>query len=70
MTSINRISAHCSDDKVVVVKISDYATGEVLEKTVLRNGESKEVLMYDDRTVLTFERLKRDTDFPEVPAVE
>lgn len=57
MTSSARFSAHCSNEKELVVVVSSALT-ETLEKYVLNNGETKEVYLFEDRAVLSYEQLK------------
>lgn len=58
MTSSVKASAHCADEKEVVVRVINMSTNEQLEEYVLQNGEVKEVYVWDDRAVITHERLK------------
>jgi len=64
MTSQVKTSAHCASNKEVVVRVTNIVTGEQIEEYVLQNGESRELAVWDDRAVTSFERLK------EVPAAE
>lgn len=49
MTSVVKISAHCSDNKFVRVTLSD---GDQVKETVeLKNGESVEKYIYDNLAV-------------------
>jgi hypothetical protein len=57
MTSSAKFSAHCSNEKELVVVVSSALT-ETLEKYVLNNGETKEVYLFEDRAVLSYEQLK------------
>lgn len=57
MTSSVKVSAHCADTKEVVVVVTTGAA-EVVEQYVLQNGEVKDLAIWDDRTVSTFERVK------------
>lgn len=64
MTSQVKISAHCSDEKEVIVTIAgivDNATGEsgIIEEFTLQNGESAERSIYDSRSVTAVEVLKK-----------
>lgn len=56
MTSVVIVKAHCADNKEIHVVVSKGE--EVTETYVLQNGEAKEVLIYDDRTVTSYELLK------------
>lgn len=56
MTSVVLVKAHCADNKEVHVVVS--RGDEVVETFVLQNGEAKEVLIYDDRVVTSYELLK------------
>lgn len=56
MTSIAKVAAHCSDNKEVHVVVT--RGDDVVETFVLQNGETKEVYVYDDRVVSTYEMLK------------
>ena len=72
MTSIVKTHAHCASNKEVVVVVTK-AGGDILDQFVLQDGEVKEVLIYDDRTVSSFERLKEVVGSPvasEMPVVE
>lgn len=60
MTSVVKVAAHCSDNKEVHVVVS--RGDEVVETFVLQNGETKEVYVYDDRVVSTYELLKEIPD--------
>ena len=57
MTSSVKFSAHCPNEKELVVVVSS-ASAETLEKYILNNGETKEVYIFDDRAVLSYEQLK------------
>lgn len=57
MTSSVKISAHCADNKEVVVRLFDADQNAIVEEVILKNGESKEILIYDNRAVTTHERL-------------
>jgi hypothetical protein len=57
MTSSAKFSAHCSNEKELVVVVGS-ATAGTLEKYVLNNGETKEVYLYDDYAVLSYEQVK------------
>lgn len=58
MTSQVKVDAHCADNKEVVVKVFNVATDKAIEEFTLQNGESRQVLIYDDRAVASYERLK------------
>lgn len=60
MTSQVKVSAHCTSNKEVVGKVFNVTTGEMIEEFTLQDGESREVLIYDDRAVTSFERLKEE----------
>lgn len=60
MTSQVKVAAHCSDNKEVVVRVFNVATDQLVEEFTLQNGESREVLIYDDRAVATHERIKEE----------
>jgi hypothetical protein len=66
MTSQVKVDAHCVDTKEVVVRVFNVKTDQLIEEFALQNGESREVLIYDDRAVATYERLKDETVDPEV----
>lgn len=66
MTSVVKVNAHCADTKKVVVRVFDVKTDQLIEEFALQNGESREVLIYDDRAVATYERLKEEAVDPEV----
>lgn len=57
MTSQVKITAHCSDDKMVAVVRINTATNEETI-TELQNGDSMEFSIYDDWGVVTQEVLK------------
>lgn len=63
MTSQVKVSAHCASNKEVVVRVFNVHTQELIEEFTLQDGESREVVVYDDRGVLTHERVK---EVPEV----
>ena len=56
MTSAVKVSAHCANTKEVVVVVTNNAV--VVEEFVLQDGEVKEVMIYDERVVSTYERVK------------
>jgi O-glycosyl hydrolase len=58
MTSQVKVSAHCATNKEVVIKVFNVANDSLIEEFVLQDGESREVLIYDDRAVATHERVK------------
>jgi hypothetical protein len=58
MTSIVKISARCADNKEVVVTVIDFVTDAAIETNVLQNGEEGQWLIYDNRQIITHERLK------------
>jgi len=61
MTSSVKASAHCSDQKEMVVQVLrpvPNAESEVVRELVLQNGEVSEVVVYDDLHVVSFERVK------------
>lgn len=64
MTSQVKVSAHCADNKEVVVRVFNVATDQGIEEFTLQNGESREVLIYDDRAVATHERVKKAETTP------
>ena len=61
MTSKITIEAHCSDDKEVVVKT--YVIGKAGNKEIsyVANGESLELVFYDDMVVSATEMPKEFT---------
>ena len=64
MTSQVKISAHCSDDKEVVVTIAgiiDHATGDagIIEEFKLQSGETAERAIYDSRSISCAEVVKQ-----------
>jgi hypothetical protein len=58
MTSQVKVSAHCAANKEVVARVVNVVTNEQLEEVVLQDGESRDLLIYDDRAVITHERVK------------
>lgn len=56
MTSSVKIAAHCSEDVEVVVII--YSTESDTLEYILNNGETKDLIVFDTRTVEVFERKK------------
>lgn len=63
MTSSVRVAAHCASNKEVVVTVTN---GDVfVEEQILQDGESTEILIYDERAVSSHERVKE-----EAPAAE
>lgn len=72
MTSIVKVAAHCASTKEVVVAVTNGGA-DIIEQFVLQDGESKDVYIYDDRAVSSFERLKEVAGTPaasEMPVVE
>lgn len=61
MTSAVNVSAHCASNKEVVVVVTNG--GVVVEEYVLQDGETKNLAIWDERAVSSYERLK------EVPTV-
>lgn len=68
MTSKVTVNAHCAESKYVLVSIT--ANGKVLEERALQNGESTEVLIYDDRAVTSREVEKEHLQVAETPVVQ
>jgi len=68
MTSKVTVNAHCADNKYVLVSVS--ANGKVIEERTLKNGESTEVLIYDDRAVTSREVENAPDGFEESPVTE
>jgi hypothetical protein len=64
MTSTVKVTAHCGDDKVVVITLTTpgQAAGELHSLT---NGESKEFTVYDERVVTVREALLNPPVPPE-----
>jgi hypothetical protein len=60
MTTIVTVRACCPSDTEVVVSLCPDRASEaaVVEETILQDGESKEVFVYDDRAVSVYERRK------------
>lgn len=56
MTSSVKISAHCAPDKEVV--ILHYSNDLDIVEYVLNDGDTKELHIYDSKSVETFERDK------------
>lgn len=57
MTSIVKVTAHCTPDKEVVIKIVNDVSLATNLRT-LQNGESTELSVYDDWRVEVMERVK------------
>lgn len=51
MTTAVKVIAHCGSENQVNILIKNKETGEILETTVLADGEETEVYCYDDRIV-------------------
>jgi len=62
MTSQVKVAAHCADTKEVLVQVFNITDGSLFEQFTLQNGESREVLIYDNRAVTTHERLKEEAE--------
>lgn len=58
MTSRVTVSAHCSNDKEVVIIETDNVDPSVNKRTLIQNGEVYETVIYDDRVVTAQEVLK------------
>lgn len=58
MTSRVVISAHCTDDKEVVIIETDNVDPSINKRTLIQNGETYETAIYDQRVVTTQEVLK------------
>ena len=56
MTTNVVVTAHCSEDKEVVVSINSENTGEV---HTLKDGESGEWVVYDDLEISVKERVQQ-----------
>lgn len=63
MTSSVKVAAHCAASKEVVVVVTNG--NDVVETQILQDGESTEILIYDNRAVSSHERVKE-----EAPAAE
>lgn len=68
MTTTVTVSAHCGDDKQVVVTV-DPGTGHDSVVSTLKNGESNEFTIYDDISVRAKEVYIAAQDQPEEPTV-
>lgn len=55
MTSSVKVTAHCPSTKEVLITIKD---GRVDAEHVLQDGETKELYVYDARSVTVCERLR------------
>lgn len=58
MTSIVKVTAHCSQTKEVVVVVNDGGVKNEYLSKVLQDGESCDVYIYDSRSVNTYEQNK------------
>ena len=56
MTSTVKITAHCASTKEVVISLDngDYTA----ELHILQDGETKELYVYDERSITVRERVK------------
>lgn len=64
MTSVVNVTAHCTNDKELVVRLVNHVTGDIINEQILRDGQSTSKVTFDQQAVLTFERLK---ELPEDP---
>lgn len=64
MTYTVKVTAHCADDKVVHV-VKQNAAGTVGETLNLKNGDSWEVVVYDDFTVNVSEFESKPGEVPQ-----
>lgn len=53
MTSSVKVTARCGSDTRVMVVTSDKSG--IIDRAVLKNGEEKEVAIYDSRSVYAYE---------------
>lgn len=58
MTTTVTVSAHCSSDKEVRVRIADEDTELTLEAFTLQDGESRQCVVFDARAITVREVLK------------
>ena len=58
MTSSVKVAAHCASNKEVVVTVTNGDA--VVETQILQDGESTEIMIYDNRAVSSSERLKEE----------
>lgn len=58
MTSTVTITAHCSDDKEVVIQKGDIKDKNPSEIIKLQDGETYEEYVYDDQAVTVHEQVK------------
>lgn len=58
MTTTIKISAHCSEEKEVVIEIVDKATGKQVELLRLNDGDVADRVVYDGRELTVKEVLK------------
>lgn len=56
MTSSVKVSAHCAANKEVVILC--YSNDTDIVEYILNNGETRELYIYDSKSVETFERDK------------
>lgn len=58
MTTTIKITAHCSEDKEVVVEIVDKATGKQIELIRMDDGHVADRVVFDGRELTVKEVLK------------
>lgn len=58
MTSVVRVTAHCTPEKEVVVRVVDVTSGDIKSEQTLQDKETVEKHIYDNQGVVSFERLK------------
>lgn len=56
MTTTITVDAHCADNKEVIIVVKDNES--IYEEITLQDGESSEVIAYDDRVITVKEVLK------------
>lgn len=57
MTSTVKASAHCGPGKEMVLQVVD-SNDVVVREEILQDGESREVVVYDELRAQSYERLK------------
>ena len=58
MTTTIKISAHCSEDKEVVIEIVDKASGKQVELLRMNDGDVADRVVFDGRELTVKEVLK------------
>ena len=59
MTTKVTVQAHCASDKEVSILLTSHGHTTVVEHKIIKDGETHELYVYDDRQVDVCERLKK-----------